>query len=131
MADVYENPRLGTLADTLDEFSPAVSPVHRTVVPTPRRARVVQELAQLPLATLVGLRWLVWLAAANNALGRTGAVSWAPTVSWWWVLWGVGRVDGVSRSHQLKASLPPGIPGGKSGTRVSGSHTLASVDVGF
>jgi non-ribosomal peptide synthetase-like protein len=88
VADVYENPRLGTLADTLDEFSPAVSPVHRAVAPSPRRARVAQELAQLPLATVVGLRWVVWLAAANNVLGRTGAVSWAPTVSWWWVLAG-------------------------------------------
>jgi non-ribosomal peptide synthetase-like protein len=88
VADVYENPRLGSLAETLDEFSPAVSPVHRDVVPTPRAARVVQELAQLPLATLVGLRWLVWLAAANNVLGQTGVVGWAPTVSWWWVLAG-------------------------------------------
>jgi non-ribosomal peptide synthetase-like protein len=88
VADVYENPRLGTLADTLDEFSPAVSPVHRTVSPTPRRARVAQELAQLPLATLVGLRWLVWLAAANNVLDRTAVVGWAPRVSWWWVLGG-------------------------------------------
>jgi non-ribosomal peptide synthetase-like protein len=88
VADVYENPRLGKLADTLDEFSPPVSPVHRTVLPTPRRARVAQELAQVPLATLVGLRWLVWLAAANNVLGRTHVVGWAPTVSWWWVLAG-------------------------------------------
>jgi non-ribosomal peptide synthetase-like protein len=88
VADVYENPRLGALAETLDEFSPPVSPVHRDVVRTPRGARLIQELLQLPLATLVGLRWIVWLGAANNLLDRTGAVSWAPTVSWWWLLAG-------------------------------------------
>jgi non-ribosomal peptide synthetase-like protein len=88
VADVYENPRLGTLAETLDEFSPAVSADHRAVAPTPGRARLAQGLAQLPLATLVGLRWIVWLAVVNNVLGWTGAVGWAPTVSWWWVLAG-------------------------------------------
>ncbi len=88
VADVYENPRLGGLAATLDEFAPAVTPDHRSVAPTPRPARLVQAAVAVPLATLVGLRWLLWLAVANNVLGWAGAVSWAPTVSWWWVLAG-------------------------------------------
>ncbi len=103
VADVYENPRLGTLADTLDEFSPAVSPVHRTVAPTPRRARLVQEMAQLPTATLTGLRWLVWLAAANNLLGLTGTVAWAPTVSWWWIV--VGWLAFISPPGRIALSV--------------------------
>jgi non-ribosomal peptide synthetase-like protein len=91
------------LADTLDEFSPAVSPVHRTVAPTPRRARFVQEVAQLPIATLAGLRWLVWLAAANNLLGLTGAVAWAPTVSWWWIV--VGWLVFISPPGRIALSV--------------------------
>ena len=69
VADVYDSPRLGDLAATLDEFSPPISPVARTVQLTPRRARVVQELAQVPVVTLTGLRWLLWLAVAVNLLG--------------------------------------------------------------
>jgi non-ribosomal peptide synthetase-like protein len=88
VADVYENPRLGTLADTLDEFSPAVSADHRSVRRTPAGARVIQALVAIPLATIVGLRWLTWLAVMNNMLGWTGGYSWAPRVSWWWVLGG-------------------------------------------
>ncbi len=88
VADVYDSPRLGDLAATLDEFSPPISPVARTVQLTPRRARVVQELAQVPVVTLTGLRWLLWLAVAVNLLGVWADVPWAPTVSWWWVLGG-------------------------------------------
>ena len=38
-------------------------------------------------ATLVGLRWLTWLAAREQrARPRPARAPWAPTVSWWWVL---------------------------------------------
>ena len=88
VADVYENPRLGALARTLDEFSPPTVPDSRTVRPTPRRAQVLQTLAGLPLSAVAGLRWLTWLAAIDNVLAWTGRVAWVPTVSWWWVLAG-------------------------------------------
>ncbi len=88
VADVYENPTLGRLADTLDEFSPAVSPVSRTVVPTPVTAQAVQWVATLPLATIVGLRWLTWAAALANLARAAGGFEWAPRTSWWLVALG-------------------------------------------
>ncbi|HEX8498390.1 MAG TPA: amino acid adenylation domain-containing protein, partial [Actinomycetales bacterium] len=84
VADVYENPTLGALADTLDEFTPAVAPESRTVRPVPVRAQVVQWLVSVPVATLVGLRWLTWAAALANAARWWGA-TWAPATSWWLV----------------------------------------------
>ncbi|NLG54608.1 MAG: amino acid adenylation domain-containing protein [Rhodococcus sp.] len=88
VADLYEHPRLGSLADYLDELSPTADVEPRTVAPTPLRARVVQSLAMVPLATLTGLQWVTWLALANNLLAWFVDVSWAPTLSWWWVLVG-------------------------------------------
>ncbi|RMI07021.1 non-ribosomal peptide synthetase, partial [Cellulomonas triticagri] len=91
VADVYEYPRLGDLARRLDEIAPdpedaADAPV-REVRPVPRRAQVVQTLLAVPLAALVGLRWLTWLLAAEQLLAVTGLVPWltpAPQ-AWWWL----------------------------------------------
>lgn len=88
VADVYENPRLGALADVLDEFSPAVSAADRRVRPLPLRSRVATGLVGLPVAAVTGLRWLLWLAVATNLLAAAapgGPPAWAPPVSWWWV----------------------------------------------
>jgi len=84
VADVYENPRLGAMARTLDEFAPSVAPENRVVTPTPRRAQWIQTLLGLPLSVLTGLRWLTWLAVIDNLLAATG-IGWATPVSWWWV----------------------------------------------
>ncbi|MGV8977764.1 MAG: Pls/PosA family non-ribosomal peptide synthetase [Cellulomonas sp.] len=88
VADVYENPRLGALAQRLEEFEPATATESRSVAPTPRRAQVVQSVAALGLHAVVGLRWLTWLAVIDNALAWTGQVPWVSPVSWWWVLAG-------------------------------------------
>jgi non-ribosomal peptide synthetase-like protein len=82
VADVYDYPRIGALAEALDEMPPPQQATTRKVRPTPRRAQAIQLLLSLPLQTLVGLRWLTWLAALNNLLGPR---PWAPAVSWWWV----------------------------------------------
>lgn len=87
VADVYEYPRLGDLARRLDELEPAAPVEHREVVPTPRRAQVLQTVLGVPLAALVGLRWLTWLLAAEQLLAVTGLVPWLDPVpgAWWWL----------------------------------------------
>jgi non-ribosomal peptide synthetase-like protein len=90
VADVYEYPRLGDLARRLDELEPAAPVEHREVAPTPRRAQVLQMLLGVPLAALVGLRWLTWLLAAEQLLAVTGLVPWLDPVpgAWWWLALG-------------------------------------------
>ncbi|HEX5333537.1 MAG TPA: Pls/PosA family non-ribosomal peptide synthetase [Cellulomonas sp.] len=88
VADVYENPNLGALAQRLEELEPTTSGESRSVMPTPRRAQVVQSLAAVPLHAVIGLRWLTWLAVVDNVLAATGSVPWVSPVSWWWVLAG-------------------------------------------
>ncbi|HEU4423588.1 MAG TPA: Pls/PosA family non-ribosomal peptide synthetase, partial [Pilimelia sp.] len=87
VADVYQSPTLRALAAKLDEVG-TWQTATRTVAPVPARAGLVQTALMVPLLSLVGLRWVVVLAALNNALGWWGSHPWAPTVSWWWVLAG-------------------------------------------
>jgi len=118
VADLYDNPRLGDLAQRLDEFDAPVAGDTRPVRPTPRRAQAVQTVLALPLALLVGLRWLTWLVAAGALLRWTGAVAWVPAVegAWWWVLAGwlvlispVGRMGTtVVVARTLLRGLRPG-----------------------
>ena len=58
----------------------------RIVAPTPLKTQLAQIAVTVPLTTLTGLQWVTWLAIANNVLGWFVDVSWAPTVSWWWIL---------------------------------------------
>jgi len=87
ISDIYDHPRIGALADELDGRIPPVARATRQVLPTPARSGLLQSLYSVPLHLLVGARWLVYLAAANNVLAAAGA-SFAPTMSWWWVLAG-------------------------------------------
>ncbi|CAM2823010.1 Pls/PosA family non-ribosomal peptide synthetase [Skermania piniformis] len=84
VADLYDHPRLGSLAAMLDESTPRVSAVPRTVAPTPPRAQLAQVGATLALLTLTGLQWVTWLALAANVSARSGGPLWLPTLSWWW-----------------------------------------------
>ncbi|WP_416382425.1 Pls/PosA family non-ribosomal peptide synthetase [Nocardia cyriacigeorgica] len=86
VADLYDHPRLGALAELLDETAPAAAVAERTVRPTPRSAQCAQVLATIPLTTLTGLQWLTWLAIAGNLAGWAGALPWLPQLSWWWTL---------------------------------------------
>jgi len=90
VADVYENPRLGALARRLDELEPVEVVTPRTVRPVPASARAWQWLAAVPLAGLVGLRWLTWTLAAGAVLDAVAPAAWLPSVphAWWWVLLG-------------------------------------------
>ncbi|SPF01378.1 Pls/PosA family non-ribosomal peptide synthetase [Streptomyces sp. MA5143a] len=77
--DVYQRPTLRKLARYLEE-SAQEDGAGRAVVPVPLRARVVQLLLLVPLFTLLGLRWVVPLAALGNLLG---SYAWLPTAPWW------------------------------------------------
>ncbi|MFJ7046344.1 Pls/PosA family non-ribosomal peptide synthetase [Streptomyces sp. NPDC101112] len=77
--DVYQRPTLRKLARYLEE-SAQEDGAGRAVVPVPVRARVVQLLLLVPLFTLLGLRWVVPLAALGNLLG---SYAWLPTAPWW------------------------------------------------
>ena len=83
VGDIYQYPTLGGLAALLDGLR-AAETTTRTVVPTPRRAGIVQSLLMVPLFTVVGLRWTSVIAALSTVAHLTGT-GWAPTVSWWWL----------------------------------------------
>jgi non-ribosomal peptide synthetase-like protein len=89
VADVYENPRLGQLAERLDELVPlgAQEPA-RMVQPLQVRAQTVQQLVSVALTLVTGARWLTWVAAGANLLAAAGGPLWLPSTSWWWVLFG-------------------------------------------
>ncbi|MEV6173699.1 Pls/PosA family non-ribosomal peptide synthetase [Streptomyces sp. NPDC051954] len=80
--DIYQQPTLRKLARHLEE-SAQDDGSQRTIAPVPKRAQVIQLLVLLPLFTLLGLRWLVPLAALGNLLT---AYSWLPTAPWWLVV---------------------------------------------
>ncbi|WP_084519523.1 Pls/PosA family non-ribosomal peptide synthetase [Nocardia mexicana] len=88
VADLYDHPRLGALADLLDAAAPVAAVETRTVAPTPRLAQWAQVLALVPLTTLTGLQWLTWLGIVTNIASWSGAIPWMPGLSWWWALLG-------------------------------------------
>ena len=117
VADVYQHPRLGDLAEVLESSGPSVRASARIVRPTPRWSQTVQITVTLAVNTLAGLRWLTILAALTNVLGWYGTYTWAPTISWWWVLAGfvlflspLGRMTiAVVGARLLLHDLSPGI----------------------
>ncbi|MFT4126245.1 MAG: AMP-binding protein [Gordonia sp. (in: high G+C Gram-positive bacteria)] len=91
VADLYDHPRLGSLADMLDAIAPAAVVTERHVTPTPRRTGLAQILLSVPLTTLTGLQWATWLGVVNNVAAwsahRLGTdVPWLVEANWWVVL---------------------------------------------
>ncbi|MBX7449514.1 amino acid adenylation domain-containing protein [Mycolicibacterium sp. 3033] len=109
VADLYDHPRLGSLAGYLDELEPPPAVEPRTVEPVSRRTQAVQIALTVPLAALTGMQWVVWLAVANNVAAGLDLVPWAAPISWWWVLAGF-----------LLFVTPPG----RMGIAVLGARTL-------
>jgi non-ribosomal peptide synthetase-like protein len=89
VADLYDHPRLGSLAGFLDDLVPAPPAEPRVVLPTPAMTRWLQMALALPLATLTGLQWVVWLALVNNVAAGLHLVTWTRPVSWWWIVAGL------------------------------------------
>ncbi|MQA08177.1 MAG: amino acid adenylation domain-containing protein [Pseudonocardiaceae bacterium] len=84
VTDIYQNPKLGSLASLLDELEGAETE-RADVEPIPRRTGALQALLMLPMLTLVGLRWTTIAAGLSNVLAWFGSYTWTPTVSWWWI----------------------------------------------
>jgi len=88
--DVYDNPSFGALAGRLAELAPshpitsATPQVVAPATPIPRWFQLAQIGAILPISILGSLRWLTFLAATADVI----APSWAPRVSWWWIVAG-------------------------------------------
>lgn len=70
VADVYDHPRIGALADALDDSGPTVS-VPRDVRPVPPATGFVMTLLGLPVQVLRGLRVLSWTALVAAVLHAT------------------------------------------------------------
>ncbi|HJT90891.1 MAG TPA: amino acid adenylation domain-containing protein, partial [Mycobacterium sp.] len=135
VAELYDHPRLGSLAGFLDELDPPPKVETRVVKPTPRLTQLVQVALSLPLATLTGLQWVVWLALANNVAATLDLVPWAVTVGWWWIAGGfvlfvspLGRMAiAVLGARLLLSGLEPGTyrRGGTVHLRVWAAERLA------
>ncbi|WP_026422987.1 Pls/PosA family non-ribosomal peptide synthetase [Actinokineospora inagensis] len=118
VADLYQSPTLGKLADHIDAAASSTQS-DRVVLPVPRRAQVIQALLTLPMLTVVGARWVVALAALNNLV----ALPWAPKVSWWlvfagWLVfmspWGRMALAAVTARLLLRGVEPGSYPRGGS-----------------
>lgn len=95
VADLYDNPSVGELADFVERGSGGAAGAAadgpapaEPAAPVPRRTQAVQLLVVLALRTLAGLRWLTWVAALGNVLAATTVLPFVRPVSWWWVLAG-------------------------------------------
>ncbi|MCW2688560.1 MAG: amino acid adenylation enzyme/thioester reductase family protein, partial [Mycobacterium sp.] len=87
VAQLYDHPRLGSLAGFLDDLAPAVRVEPRDVKPTPPLTQIGQVALALPLATLTGLQWVTWLALLNNIVAKAADhPPWAVSVGWWWIV---------------------------------------------
>lgn len=89
VAQLYDRPRLGSLAGFLDDMGradPAGEAAPRTVRPTPALTQAAQVLLSVPLATLTGLQWVTWLALVNNTLAAWHPLPWLVHLDWWWVI---------------------------------------------
>jgi non-ribosomal peptide synthetase-like protein len=102
VADVYDYPLLGQLAERLEELEPGEGDggagPDRVVAAVPWRAQAAQQLVTLALTVVTGTRWLTWTAAVCNVLLLGGGPAWVPRTSWWWVLAGwVALISPIGR----------------------------------
>ena len=116
VADLYDHPRLGSLAGFLDELDPPPQITERVVRPTPRLAQAAQIALSVPLATLAALQWVTWLALGNNVVRALHLAPWTVAVNWGLVavafvlfVTPVGRMAiAVLFARLLLANLRPG-----------------------
>src|SRR5699024_6716818 len=80
--DLYDHPRLGSLAEIIDSTAPKAQKVEpRHVTPVRAGTRLLQFLWQLPTMTLAATNWLAWLLFGSNIAAELG-VDFAPRTSW-------------------------------------------------
>ncbi|MGE0216923.1 Pls/PosA family non-ribosomal peptide synthetase [Mycolicibacterium sp.] len=116
VAELYDHPRLGSLAGYLDELDPPPAVETRTVRPVSRLTQAAQVALSVPLAALTGMQWVVWLALADNVAAELALVPWAAPLNWWWILAGfllfvspLGRMAiAVFGARILAGTIAPG-----------------------
>ncbi|MDD7929280.1 Pls/PosA family non-ribosomal peptide synthetase [Microbacterium thalli] len=83
VADIYDLPRLGTMARALGPLPTAENAAgyHRPE-PTPRRTQWAQTLLGVPLFILSGVRWLLYLLTAAAILRTAPGFEVLPSVPW-------------------------------------------------
>lgn len=137
VAELYDHPRLGSLAEFLDEQAPAEAAKPRDVRPTPRSARLAQALLMIVISTLGGLQWVAWLMLLNNLLAHFHALAWTRETNWAAVLANLvlfatplGRVLlAATAARALTLGIKPGSypRGGSVHLRVWAAEHLAAV----
>ncbi len=121
--DLYDHPRLGSLAEAVENIAAKTgvslhdaAPVEpRDVRPVGPLTRVLQTLIQIPLMTLQATTWLGWILLGGN-LAHMAGLEWAVHTSWWLVavllvVFGspVGRLPiGGLGARLLTAGIQPG-----------------------
>ncbi|WIA98804.1 Pls/PosA family non-ribosomal peptide synthetase [Curtobacterium sp. MCBA15_012] len=81
VADVYDHPRIGALADALDDSGPLTA-ARRPVAPVPPATGLLLTLLGLPVQVLRGLRVTTWTALASTVLHAT-TIPALPALPWW------------------------------------------------
>jgi non-ribosomal peptide synthetase-like protein len=139
VADIYENPSLGQLADRLEELVPvdAAGEPTRSVSPLPLRAQLVQQLVSIAFTVVTGARWLVWVGLAAELLRASNGPVWVPHIDWSWLAVGwfllispVGRIGltGLTARLLLRGVRSGTYPrGGSVHLRIWASELAADV----
>ncbi len=81
VADVYDHPRIGALAEALDDAGP-VAAARRPVRPVPPATGLLLTVLGLPVQVLRGLRVTTWTALASSVLHATAFPA-LPSLPWW------------------------------------------------
>jgi non-ribosomal peptide synthetase-like protein len=89
VADIYDHPRIGALADELDARTPAAAEIREPVQPASRTSRFIQTLLGFPLYIISGLRWMIYLLAINNVLALNSELDWLMSTPWLVVIAGL------------------------------------------
>lgn len=110
--DLYDHPRLETLASLIDELtlSNRTAKRERVVEPVGAGTRVAQTLALIPVMTLKAATAVTWVAIAANVLGLT-------ELSWSWLAAAFvmlctpfGRIPiGALGARAIRGRIKPGV----------------------
>lgn len=110
--DLYDHPRLETLASLIDELtlSHRTATRERDVVPVGAGTRIAQTLLMVPVMTLKAATAVTWVAIAANLLGLT-QLSWAWLAAAFVVLCTpFGRIPiGALGARLIRGRVQPGV----------------------
>ena len=110
--DLYDHPRLETLASLIDELtlSSRTAKREREVEPVGAGTRVAQSLALVPVMTLKAATAVTWVAIAANLLGLT-ELSWSWLAAAFVVLCTpFGRIPiGALGARAIRGRIKPGV----------------------